>query len=135
MTKHESIIRWFNECPYVDNIQTAQTDDDVAGLYKMATISKETYIDGTELITENYYILFKRNSAIEENRKKNVDIVEKVENWIIEQNEAEYFPFRNVQSIEQTNAGDLIGTENNTSIYQINIAITYMRGVPNDQEE
>ena len=47
MTKHESIIRWFNECPYVDNIQTAQTDDDVAGLYKMATISKETYIDGT----------------------------------------------------------------------------------------
>lgn len=136
MSKAKGIIDWFKTCGLVENVETFdvnQLGNNLgAGLYKQPSITKQTLADGSQIITENYYVLFRRSAQIPKERIDNEDFLEAVENWFYEQEVNESYPDIGypVHEISATNAFYMLERDSHNAVYQLTLSVKYMREVP-----
>lgn len=129
------IIEWLETCPYIEGVaefDVNQLDDEqAAGIFKQPAITREELIDGSEIITENYYMLFRRSAQIKAERLSNDDLIEAVETWVAEQAMKGIYPdigYR-VFEIDYSNAGYMIERDDKDAIYQLTIEVKYERNL------
>ena len=86
-------------------------------------------IDGSEIVTENYYLLVKKAAQLKKERIGNDEFLEQVENWVLEQEFNENYPDIGypVYAIESNNAFYMMSRDGNDAVYQLTIAIKYER--------
>ena len=135
MSKIKGLIEGFKACPEiedVDEIDVSQLapEDPAAGLYKQPTISTQKLIDGSEIRTETYYLLFLRPMNLRSERVDNEDYLEAIEGWIWEQELSENYPDIGypVHGIEMSNAFYMLSRTEDNAAYQFTVSITYERG-------
>ncbi len=136
MGKATGIIEWFQTCPYVSDvsefdISQVSADSPVAGLYKQPAITRQRLIDGSLIITESYYLLFRRDAKVRTERFGNEQFLESVEGWIDDQEMAENYPSigHEVHRIEATNAFYMLERDKDNAVYQLTISLTYLKEV------
>ena len=134
MGKTTKIIEWFSECPYVADVEEFDVNQLpprslVAGLFKQPAVTKEKLIDGGEIITENYYVLFRKAAQLKEERINNDDFLEAVENWVFDKDFSEEYPDigYKVFGVEATNAFYMLEREGEDAVYQLTLSIKYER--------
>lgn len=134
MSKTQSIIDWFAECGLVEDIiefdvNQLAAKDDAAGLYKQPAVTREKLIDGSEIVTENYYLLFRRAAQLKADRISNDDFLEQVEDWLVDQEFAENYPDIGypVYEVSISNSFYMLERDTNEAIYQLSISIKYER--------
>ena len=111
MSKIKGLLEWFKTCPEIEDITEIDVsqlapEDPAAGLYKQPTITVQKLIDGSEIRTETYYLLFLRPMNLRTERVDNEEYLETVEDWIWAQELAENYPDIGypVHSIDMSNA-------------------------------
>lgn len=134
MSKTTGLKAWLESCPIIDevsefDVNQLDPDSEVAGIYKQPTITKERLIDGSEIVTENYYLLVKKAAQLKKERIGNDEFLEQVENWVLEQEFNENYPDIGypVYAIESNNAFYMMSRDGNDAVYQLTIAIKYER--------
>lgn len=134
MSKIEGIIKWIEMCPLVqeaENIDVNQLSNEVRslGIYKQPSVTIKKLIDGGKLVTENYYILFKKSGQLKEERLSNEDYLDEVENWFEEQEMLENYPDIGfgVYEISMSNAFYMMERDETDAIYQLTLTISYER--------
>lgn len=136
MTISEAVIKWlktFNPEEYwkmkqVDtDIQSAKIDS--YSLVKEPVRNEKTYITGKKVVTDHYTLQARLSSQSNADCIENNGFGEALEDWVSEQNRTKNFPQipdAAVQSISVTTPFYLgrIDT-NNSSIYQLTVAVKY----------
>lgn len=131
----QSLIDWLNKNGILElsggvDVDYLADKSGAVGLYKIPEINKESYIDGSELITEHYILLAKKVSGLKGIRLKNVNVFEAFEDWIEQKNmkgELPTFIKGIVNNIELTSPVHLEESEQKNNVYQCTIAITYLK--------
>lgn len=131
MSISKGIIDWLNTCPQIRMLDMSQTIANEEGLYKQPAVTVQELIDGTKIITQNYYILFERDAQIKKDRLTNEEVLEAVEGWIDEQNWVENYPDIGypVHSIGISNSYYMLSRENDKATYQATLQITFLKEV------
>lgn len=137
MTVSESIIEWlrtFDPKEYwkmknIDtDIQNAKVD--TYSLVKEPVQNVKCYMSGKKLYTEHYMIQARMSSNCNADRIDNNGFGEALESWVREQNAAGNFPSIDkaiVRDIYVTTPFYMGKTETNNSIYQMTIAVKYLK--------
>lgn len=139
MTVSQSIISWLKMFSATDywNIKTVNTDIQPAeassySLVKEPTINRKIYVSGKEVRTEHYTLMARLDSQNNTDRIDNNAWGELLEQWVAEQNREKKFPVvenATVNSVSVTTPFYLgNATDSKDSIYQLTIAINYMKG-------
>lgn len=138
MTVSGAIIRWlktFNPEEYwkmkhVD-MDLMHGDVDYA-VIKEPVRNVKTYLSGTKVITEHYMIAARLPSITNDDCIDNTGFGEELEKWVTEQNVSKNLPEITdavVQKVSVTSPFYMGKIENNKSIYQMTVGITYVRRV------
>lgn len=137
MTVSEAVIEWlktFNPEEYwkmknIDtDIQNARVD--TYSLAREPVQNIRSYISGAKVYTDHYMIQARLASNDNTDRTDNNGFGEALENWVREQNKAGNFPAieaASVREISVTTPFYMGRTETNNSIYQMTIAIKYVK--------
>ena len=136
MSKIKGIVEWFETCPLVEeagymDVNQLDPETKALGIYKQPAVTVEELMDGSKLITENYYILFRRAEQLKEDRFDNEDYLDEVEDWFEKQLYQENYPdigFR-VHDIAMSNAFYMLERDSEDAVYQLMISIQYEREV------
>ena len=136
MSKIKGIVEWFETCPLVEeagyvDVNQLNPETEALGIYKQPAVTVEELMDGSKLITENYYLLFRRAAQLKEDRFDNEDYLDDVEDWFEEQLYQENYPdigFR-VHDIAMSNAFYMLERDSEDAVYQLTISIQYEREV------
>lgn len=130
MTVSKAIIEWlkgFNSFNKINtDIQGPQVD--TFALVKEPVKNVKTYISGKKIYTEHYMIQARLSSSDDLDRVDNLDFGDRLEEYVREKNRAEDFPKipdATVNEIEITTPFYLGAVDNNSSVYQMTIAIEY----------
>ena len=131
MSISKGIIDWLNTCPQIKMLDMAQTTIDAEGLYKQPAVTVQELIDGSKIITQNYYILFERDVQVKSDRMSNEEVLEAVEDWIDEQNWIDNFPDigYDVDTVGISNSYYMLSRENDVATYQATLSIRFMKEV------
>lgn len=123
----KKIIEWLNTCPSITMLDMAKTVDDGQGLYKTPGIVIEELVDGSQIRTENYYILFRRASKLKKERLENESVLESLERWIMIQNFEESYPEigHDVDEVSISNGYYIRDYEHDETTYQATLKIRY----------
>lgn len=134
MTVSKAIIKWlegFNS----ENNPLAPINTDIQGpkvdtfsLVKEPVKNAKAYVSGKKVYTEHYMIQARLASGDDLDRVDNLDFGEALEEYVRSKNKAEEYPIipnAIVKSIEVTTPFYLGVAENNSSVYQMTIAIKY----------
>ena len=138
MSKIKGIIEWFETCPLVEtagyvDVNQLNPEAEALGMYKQPAVTVQELADGSKLITENYYLLFRRAAQLKEERFDNEDYLDAVEDWFEKQLYAENYPqigFR-VHDMAMSNALYMLERDSEEAVYQLTISIQYEREVKN----
>lgn len=129
------LLEWFKGCELIEALEFVDVNQlppeiEALGLYKQPSRTTEKLIDGTTLITDVYYLLFKQPSQLKRERLENDEYLENVENWVESQEWEENYPDigYQVHEITVTNTFYMMESEENENIYQLAISITYEKG-------
>lgn len=129
------LLEWFKGCELIEalefvDVNQLQPEIEALGLYKQPSRTTEELIDGTTLITDVYYLLFKQPSQLKRERLENDEYLENVENWVEGQEWEENYPDigYQVHEITVTSTFYMMESEENENIYQLAISITYEKG-------
>lgn len=131
MSISRGIIEWLNTCPQIQMLDMSQTMPDAEGLYKQPAVTVQELIDGSALVTQNYYILFQRDAQISKDRFTNEEILEAVEEWIREQDWNENYPDigHEVYRVGISNSYYMLSRENDQATYQATLEIRFLKEV------
>lgn len=128
------LLKWLGDSPVLDaveEIDVSQLDQDnnSIGLYKQPSVSTQKLIDGSEIRTENYYLLFWMPVRLRNDRITNEEYLQQVESWIFQQDFNEEYPDigHPVHSIEMSNAFYMLSRTDGDATYQLTLSITYER--------
>lgn len=136
MTVSEAVIKWlktFNPEEYwkinhIDTgIQSAKVD--TYSLAKEPVQNVKHYLSGKQEITEHYAIMARLSSQTNTDRIENNGFGEALEAWVSEQDRNKNYPVLpvQVQEISVTTPFYIGKTETNQSLYQMTIAIKYIK--------
>lgn len=136
MTVSEAIIKWlktFNPEEYrkmnrIDtDIQAAEVES--YSLVKEPVQNVRNYLSGKQEITEHYAIMARLSSQTNTDRIENNGFGEALEAWVSEQDRNRNYPILPVavQEISVTTPFYVGKTETNNSLYQMTIAIKYIK--------
>lgn len=136
MSKIKGIIKWFETCPLVEeagymDVNQLSQEAEALGIYKQPAVTVEELMDGGKLITENYYLLFRRAAQLQEDRFDNEDYLDDVEDWFEQQLYQENYPdigFR-MHDMAMSNAFYMLERDSEDAVYQLTISIQYEREV------
>lgn len=137
MTVSEAVIKWLKtfepeEYWKIKNIDTdiQNARVDTYSLVREPVQNMKHYMSGKKVYTDYYMIQARLASNDNADRTDNNGFGEALENWVREQNKAENFPVieaASVQGISVTTPFYMGKTETNNSIYQMTIAIKYVK--------
>lgn len=136
MTVSESIIKWlktFNPEEYwkMKHIDTDLMHGDVDyALVKEPVQNVKTYLSGKKVITDHYMIAARLPNNTNDDCIDNSGFGEALESWVTEQTGKKVFPEIEdavVQKVDITTPFYMGKTENNKSIYQMTVGITYVK--------
>lgn len=118
-----------------DTILTDRIDtpDGTLSLYKSPNKKVVPFNDGSKQVTEYYQFFFRGETVEEMQRISNNKLMEDLENWIEEKDANEDFPDLSqagnykCEQIALSNYGAVTSQEDDNAIYQISIAMQYMK--------
>lgn len=136
MSKIKGLIKWFESCPLIEEVSEIDVcqlnpQDPAVALYKQPGVTVQRLIDGSEIRTENYYLLFLRPMKLKNERVSNEEYLENIEEWVWDQEMAENYPDigHPIHNIEMSNAFYMMSRTEDEAEYQFTVSITYERGV------
>lgn len=134
MSRTSGVVDWLSTCPFLDKIEAIDVnqlspDLEALGVYKQPTRTVTELIDGSAIINEIYYLLFRQPAQLAQERLSSEEYLEKVEGWIEDQNWVENFPQIGsaVHDVEVVNTFYMMDRDDDEAVYQLSIAITYER--------
>lgn len=134
MSRTSGVVDWLSACPFLDKIEAIDVnqlspDLKALGVYKQPTRTVTELIDGSAIINEIYYLLFRQPAQLAQERLSSEEYLEKVEGWIEDQNWVENFPQIGsaVHDVEVVNTFYMMDRDDDEAVYQLSIAITYER--------
>ena len=134
MSRTSGVVDWLSACPFLDKIEAIDVnqlspDLEALGVYKQPTRTVTELIDGSAIINEIYYLLFRQSAQLAQERLSSEEYLEKVEGWIEDQNWVENFPQIGsaVHDVEVVNTFYMMDRDDDEAVYQLSIAITYER--------
>ena len=130
MTVSKAIIEWLKGFNSLDKINTDIQGPkvDTFALVKTPVKNVKTFISGKKIHTEHYMIQARLSSNDNLDRADNLDFGDRLEEYVRNKNRAEEFPEipdATVKEIEITTPFYLGMVDNNSSVYQMTIAIEY----------
>lgn len=134
MTVSKAIIKWLEGFNSEGNSLSKINTDiqgpkvDTFALVKEPVQNVKSYISGKKVYTEHYMIQARLDSNDDLNRVDNLDFGEALEEYVRSKNKAEEYPIipeATVKEIEVTTPFYLGVVGNNSSVYQMTIAIKY----------
>lgn len=130
MTVSKAIIEWLKGFNSLDKINTDIQGPkvDTFAVVKEPVKNVKTFISGKKIYTEHYMIQARLSSSDELDRADNLDFGDRLEEYVRNKNKAEDFPNipdATVKEIEITTPFYLGVVDNNSSVYQMTIAIEY----------
>mgnify|MGYP004514797199 FL=1 len=136
MTVSKALIQWlygYGNIQIDERIETdvlAQQAISYA-LYKEPNAIVDTYIDDSQMRTEYYTFLARRNTQIESERQDNNAFLEELENWIDEKNLSGELPqldgSRYCEDVSVSSGLYLYTNEDNQAVYALTIQIKYRK--------
>ena len=136
MTVSKALIQWlygYGNIQIDERIETdvlAQQAISYA-LYKEPNAIVDTYIDGSQMRTEYYTFLARRNTQIEAERQDNNSFLEELENWIDEKNLNGELPQldgnRYCEDVSVSSGLYLYTNEDSQAVYALTIQIKYRK--------
>ena len=136
MTVSKALIQWlygYGNIRIDERIETdvlAQQAISYA-LYKEPNAIVDAYIDGSQMRTEYYTFLARRNTQIESERQDNNAFLEELENWIDEKNLNGELPQldgnRYCEDVSVSSGLYLYTNEDNQAVYALTIQIKYRK--------
>ena len=134
MSRTSGVVDWLSACPFLDKIEAIDVnqlspDLEALGVYKQPTRTVTELIDGSAIINEIYYLLFRQPAQLAQERLSSEEYLEKVEGWIEDQNWVENSPQlgATVHDVEVVNTFYMMDRDDDEAVYQLSIAITYER--------
>lgn len=134
MSRTSGVVDWLSACPFLDKIEAIDVnqlspDLEALGVYKQPTRTVTELIDGSAIINEIYYLLFRQPAQLAQERLSSEEYLEKVEGWIEDQNWVENFPQIGsaVHDVEVVNTFYMMDRDDDEAVYQLSIVITYER--------
>lgn len=136
MTVSEAIIKWLKEFNHEEYRKINRIDTDIQAaevesysLVKEPVQNVKNYLSGKQEITEHYAIMARLSSQTNTDRIENNGFGETLEAWVLEQDRNRNYPVLPVavQSISVTTPFYIGKTETNNSLYQMTIAIKYIK--------
>ena len=130
MTVSKAIIEWLKGFNSLEEINTDIQGPkiDTFALVKEPVKNVKTYVSGKKVYTEHYMIQARLSSSEDLDRVDNLDFGDKLEEYVRSKNEAAEFPNipdAVVKDIGITTPFYLGAVDNNSSVYQMTIAIEY----------
>ena len=126
MSRTNGVKDWLSACPFLDDIEAIDINQlspelRALGVYEL--------IDGSSIVKEIYYLLFRQPAQLAQERISNEEYMEKIESWVDDQNWTENFPQidARVHEVEAVNTFYMSGRGEDNATYQLSIAITYER--------
>lgn len=137
MTVGECLKKWLGEYKNAD-IEELSTDfiEGESGsfsIYKVPNNIKIPYNDGSSLNTEYYQFFARQPTQIDKERIDNQQFMSDLEDWVEERNLNEEYPDLSgmgrliCTEISVTDSAAITSQENDNAIYQITIAIQYLK--------
>lgn len=134
MTVSESVIKWLKgfDITKVNEINTDQLPAEVKSysLAKEPTQNVQHFLSGKKIITDHFTIQARLSSRTNAARVENSGFGEALAEWIYKQNAAGNYPAvenAKVQKVSVTTPFYLGQTQEHDSIYQMTVAIQYMK--------
>lgn len=134
MSRTSGVVDWLRACPLLDKVEAIDVNQlspelEALGVYKQPTRTVTELIDGSTIINEIYYLLFRQPAQLAQERQSSEEYLEKVEGWIEDQNWVENFPQIEsaVHDVEVVNTFYMMDRDDDEAVYQLSIAITYER--------
>lgn len=130
VTKSEKIKTWLSGCGFfhVQDIDTDRLEEgaDRIGVYKQAQRDVTEFVDGSKVVNEYYYFLLRQDAQLEHDRRWSNNLMVALEDWIEEQDRIGNLPdVEGIEGVFIANGYYLIDIENDDSVYQVSIGITY----------
>ena len=138
MTVTECVKEWLGTYEGLDldvDISFLDGDNDTYAIYKQPNRNEVQYNDGSKLITDYFQFFARQSTQIQANMTENEQFLDDLENWVEEKNFKEEYPdFSNVGKLECHDIGisstaTIISQEEDSAIYQLIIAIQYLKEV------
>lgn len=125
----EGLKEWLEECPYIQVLDMSQVKRDGAGLYKQASNTVTLLADGSEIHSDNWYILVQRSSQLPSERMDTHEVMENFEDWVYQQKINGIFPEIGhlVCEVDISNGYFLFDEEHDEAVYQSTIRIEYLK--------
>lgn len=137
MTVGECLKEWLSEYEGAD-ISVLDTDfiegeKGSFAIYKSPNNTSVPFIDGSSLVTEYYQFFARQSTQLDEERIDNQNFLAELENWVEERDCNEEYPdLSGVGNLSCTeigvsNSAAITSQEEDNAIYQITIAIQYLK--------
>ena len=134
MTVSESVIRWLKGFD-ASRLKTVNTDMLAADIKSYALIKEpvqnvQSFLSGRKVITDHFTLMARLSNKTNGTRIDNSGFGEALGDWIGAQNEAGNYPVvedAKVQEISVTTPFYMGPSEENDSLYQMTVAIKYLK--------
>lgn len=130
------LLNWFRSCEIIEepeyiDVNQLPAEMQALGVYKQPSRTIDRLIDGTQIITDVYYLLFQRPAQMNDERISNEEYLEQVETWVENQEYAENYPDIGypVFEIEVTNTFCMLNRTETEAVYQLAISVKYEKGL------
>lgn len=130
------LLSWFRCCEIIEepeyiDVNQLPAEMQALGVYKQPSRTIDRLIDGTQIITDVYYLLFQRPAQMNDERISNEEYLEQVETWVENQEYAENYPDIGypVFEIEVTNTFYMMNRTETEAVYQLAISVKYEKGL------
>lgn len=137
MTVSECVKEWLSEYQGADISEMAT--DFIAGeldsyaIYKSPNKEVVSFIDGSRQITEYYQFFARQSTMVDSERISNQQFLADLESWVENNDMNEDYPDLSqvgnyeCQEISISNSATITSQEEDNAIYQITIAVKYMK--------
>lgn len=137
MTIAECIKNWLSEYSGADFTELAtdfiEADIGSYAICKSPNGTEIPYLDGSKLVTEYYQIFARQSTQLEQERISNQQFLAELEIWVEDRNFNEDYPDLSevgslaCEDISISNSATILSQEDGNAIYQITIAIQYLK--------
>jgi len=139
MSVISGLLDWIKSCGLIDEPEHVDVEQlppgmQSLGIYRQPSRSVDELIDGTQIITDVYCLLFKRPAQVNAERISGGEYLEQVECWVESQEYAGNYPDIGcpVLEIGVANTFYMMERTETEAVYQIAISIKYGKGIKND---
>lgn len=139
MSRTSGVVDWLRACPLLVDCEAVDINElspelAAMGVYKQPTRTVTEMIDGSAIVKEIYYLLFRQPAQLAQERLSTDEYLEKIEGWVEDQDRAENLPDIGspVHEVEVVNTFYMMDRTDAEATYQLSISLTYERTPKHD---